>query len=169
MTDSFLETIYREMYPKIYTFARLRLQDEQLAQELAQDVFVLAQEKLEELRQSPNPQGWLIRAAGYAVLHAQRERAAIARRTVPLEELQLSAPPPEAEDSDLREHMSQEEWMQELTSRCCFHKLNRRLWNEAEGKENTFLEKISGKTVASPFVMAKSQIVSLFQQIRTLH
>ena len=110
MTDSFLETIYREMYPKIYTFARLRLQDEQLAQELAQDVFVLAQEKLPELRQSPNHQGWLIRAAGYAVLHAQRERSAIARRTVPLEELQLSAPPPEAEDSDLREHMSQEEW-----------------------------------------------------------
>lgn len=36
----------------------------------------------------------------------------------------------------------QEEWMKELTSRCCFHKLNRRLWNEAEGKENTFLEKI---------------------------
>ena len=110
MTDSFLETIYREMYPKIYTFARLRLQDEQLAQELAQDVFVLAQEKLEELRQSPNPQGWLIRAAGYAVLHAQRERAAIARHTVPLDELQLSAPPPEAENGDLREHMSQEEW-----------------------------------------------------------
>ena len=110
MTDSFLETLYREMYPKIFAFARLRLQDEQLAQELAQDVFVLAQEKLEELRQSPNPQGWLIRAAGYAVLHAQRERAAIARRTVPLEELQLSAPPPEAEDGDLREHMSKEEW-----------------------------------------------------------
>ena len=36
----------------------------------------------------------------------------------------------------------QEEWMRELTSRCCFHKLNRRLWNEAEGKGNTFLEKI---------------------------
>lgn len=36
----------------------------------------------------------------------------------------------------------QKEWMRELTSRCCFHKLNRRLWNEAEGKENTFLEKI---------------------------
>ena len=36
----------------------------------------------------------------------------------------------------------QEEWMQKLTSRCCFHKLNRRLWNEAEGKRNTFLEKI---------------------------
>lgn len=36
----------------------------------------------------------------------------------------------------------QEEWMQELTSRCCFHKLNRRLWNEAEGKRNSFLERI---------------------------
>lgn len=36
----------------------------------------------------------------------------------------------------------QEEWMQELTSRCCFHKLNRRLWNEAAGKRNSFLERI---------------------------
>ena len=36
----------------------------------------------------------------------------------------------------------QEEWMRELTSRCCFHKLNRQLWNEAEGMGNTFLEKI---------------------------
>ena len=36
----------------------------------------------------------------------------------------------------------QEEWMRELTSRCCFHKLNRRLWNEADGKRNTFLERI---------------------------
>ena len=75
MTDSFLETLYREMYPKLYAFARVRLQDEQLAQEIAQDVFVLAQEKLPELRQSPNPQGWLIKAAGYAVLqeHMSKE------------------------------------------------------------------------------------------------
>lgn len=36
----------------------------------------------------------------------------------------------------------QEEWMRELTSRCCFHKLNRRLWNEAEGKDNTYMLKI---------------------------
>lgn len=35
-----------------------------------------------------------------------------------------------------------EEWMQELTARCCFHKLNRRLWNEAEGKGMSFLERI---------------------------
>ena len=48
MTDSFLETLYREMYPKIFAFARVRLQDEQLAQEIAQDVFVLAQEKLND-------------------------------------------------------------------------------------------------------------------------
>ena len=39
-------------------------------------------------------------------------------------------------------HTYKEEWMRELTSRCCFHKLNRRLWNEAEGRENTFLERI---------------------------
>ena len=35
-----------------------------------------------------------------------------------------------------------ESWMKELTTRCCFHKLNGRLWKEAEGKEYTFLCKI---------------------------
>ena len=35
-----------------------------------------------------------------------------------------------------------EEWMKELTDRCCFHKLNGRLWKEAKGKPNTFLCKI---------------------------
>ncbi len=35
-----------------------------------------------------------------------------------------------------------EQWMYELTSRCCFHKLNGRLWKEAEGKGNTFRKKI---------------------------
>ena len=37
-----------------------------------------------------------------------------------------------------------EAWMKELTARCCFHKLNGRLWNEAEGKENTFREYVKG-------------------------
>ena len=35
-----------------------------------------------------------------------------------------------------------ETWMKNLTDRCSFHKLNGRLWNEAEGKENTYLSKI---------------------------
>ena len=111
MTDTFLEELYREMYPKIVAYARVRLRDEQLAQELTQDVFVLAQEKLDDLRQSPNPRGWLIRAAGYAVLHAQRDRQYIERRTLPLEEAELAAPPPEPEDEDLKSRMSPEEWL----------------------------------------------------------
>ena len=32
-----------------------------------------------------------------------------------------------------------EDWMKELVNRSCFHKLSRRLWQEAEGKGNTFL------------------------------
>lgn len=35
-----------------------------------------------------------------------------------------------------------DKWMNELTSRCCFHKLNGRLWKEAEGKPNSFMYKI---------------------------
>lgn len=35
-----------------------------------------------------------------------------------------------------------ETWMKTLTASCCFHKLNGRLWKEAEGKSNTNLCKI---------------------------
>jgi hypothetical protein len=35
-----------------------------------------------------------------------------------------------------------ETWLRALTANCCFHKLNGRLWKEAEGKEDTYLCKI---------------------------
>ncbi len=35
-----------------------------------------------------------------------------------------------------------EDWMMALTTNCCFHKLNGRLWKEAEGKKDTYLCKI---------------------------
>lgn len=35
-----------------------------------------------------------------------------------------------------------ERWMNNLTSMCCFHKLNGRLWKEAEAKNNTYLCKV---------------------------
>ena len=37
-----------------------------------------------------------------------------------------------------------EGWMKKLTDHCSLHKLNGRLWDEANGKENTFLCKIKG-------------------------
>ena len=109
MADSFLEELYLEMYKKLYYYAYVRLKDEQLSQEVVQDVFVLAQEKLEVLRQSPNPQGWLIRTAGYTVLHAQRTRQLIQAHFAPLDEEIMAASPPE-EELGLRELMTEEEW-----------------------------------------------------------
>ena len=109
MEERFLEELYLEMYNKIYAFAYVRLEDEQLAQELVQDVFVLAQEKLAELRKSENPQGWLIRAAGYAVLHAQRTRSMIRRHFVPLQE--EAATPERDAQPGLRELLKEEEWL----------------------------------------------------------
>lgn len=35
-----------------------------------------------------------------------------------------------------------EAWMKTLTANCCFHKLNGRLWKEAEGENDTYLCKI---------------------------
>ena len=44
-------------------------------------------------------------------------------------------------ENHLRDSYS-ETWMRNLTDRCSFHKLNGRLWKEAEGKEDTYLRKI---------------------------
>lgn len=110
MDEDFLRELYMEMYPKLYQYAWLKLGDKQLAQEVAQDVFVLALEKTDSLRQSPNPKGWLIKAAGYAVLHAQRARSLAQTRLRPLEE-DLAAPDRgEEEQYGLRELMSREDW-----------------------------------------------------------
>ena len=109
MDEDFLRELYIEMYPKLYQYARVKLGDRQLAQELAQDVFVLAQEKIDSLRQSPNPKGWLIKAAGYAVLHAQRTKKLLESRLLPLDE-SLAAAPTEPEEYSLRELMSREDW-----------------------------------------------------------
>ena len=110
MDEDFLRELYMEMYPKLYQYAWVKLGDKQLAQEIAQDVFVLALEKTDSLRQSPNPKGWLIKAAGYAVLHAQRARSLAQARLRPLEE-DLAAPGrEEGEQYGLRELMSREDW-----------------------------------------------------------
>ena len=110
MKDTFLEDLYREMYNNLYHFARVKLNDEQLAQEIVQDVFVLAQEKIELLRQSPNPRGWLIKTTNNTILHALRTKQTIKAHFVPLDEKAVESIENPHEEIGLRELLSIEEW-----------------------------------------------------------
>lgn len=84
--DDFLEGLYIEMYDKLYRFAYLRLNSHHLAQEITQDVFALAQEKIDKVRISPNPQGWIVEALSNTIKHALRTKQIIISRNIPLNE-----------------------------------------------------------------------------------
>ena len=108
--SQFIEALYREMYDKLYRFANVRLGNHHLAQELVQDVFVLAQEKISDVRSSSNPQGWLMKALSNSLLHALRTKKMILARTVLLDE-NIAAPPPEpVSEYGLDSFLQPEEW-----------------------------------------------------------
>ncbi|NCB51558.1 MAG: sigma-70 family RNA polymerase sigma factor [Clostridia bacterium] len=108
--NEFLEELYIEMYDKLYRFAYLRLNKHHLAQEITQDVFVLAQEKIDRVRSSPNPQGWLVQALSNTIMHALRTKQIIISRNIPLnEELAGNMHKNECEYG-LEDFLSEDEW-----------------------------------------------------------
>ena len=58
--SKFIEQLYMEMYDMLITYARCALQEESLAEEAVQETFRIACQKPESLRDSPNPNGWLV-------------------------------------------------------------------------------------------------------------
>lgn len=57
--SEYIGQLYLEMYDKMMAYARSSLQSESLAEEAVQETFRIACEKLENICNSPNPQGWL--------------------------------------------------------------------------------------------------------------
>lgn len=58
--ELFIESLYSEMYPLLHRYATIRLNNPDLAQEFVQNVFVIALRKFQDLKNSSNPQGWLM-------------------------------------------------------------------------------------------------------------
>jgi RNA polymerase sigma factor (sigma-70 family) len=108
--NEFLEALYIEMYDKLYRFAYLRLNNHYLAQEITQDVFVLAQKKLDSVRSSSNPQGWLVQALGNTVMHALRTKQIVISRNIPLNEELVGNAQKNEDGYGLKNFLSEDEW-----------------------------------------------------------
>jgi RNA polymerase sigma-70 factor (ECF subfamily) len=112
--DRFLEDLFRETYRDLHLYAYAKLRDFHRAEELTQDVFVMAQSKLDELRLSPNPPGWLMNVLKNKIMHEFRTRTR--KRTVPLSEVSDEAADEAAgaayisADIEMREIFTKEEW-----------------------------------------------------------
>ena len=71
---AFLNQIYIAMYSTIYHYAIAAVQNEHLAQEIAQIVFTKACNDPESIMASPRPNGWLVKALRHTLQEYYRER-----------------------------------------------------------------------------------------------
>jgi RNA polymerase sigma-70 factor (ECF subfamily) len=72
--EDFIAQLYNRMYKKLYLAAYSRLRSFHAAEDITQDVFVLAQEKREELLVHPNPEGWLFDTLKNKIKHELRAK-----------------------------------------------------------------------------------------------
>ena len=109
--NEFIDKLYREMYEKMYWFAYLRLNSHHLAEEIVQDVFLLAYEKAGALQASKNPQGWLVKALSFTILHTLRtQQYMISHFTEYNENLESTQYDSYGSDYGLEERLTSEEW-----------------------------------------------------------
>lgn len=92
--DEWVHELYQTCAPDLFRIARYRLLEEQLAQDLVQEVFLLLLEKKNTLKEHPNIKGWLMKTLNHRILHAVEKRA----RESPLLDVSL-VPAPSKTDS----------------------------------------------------------------------
>ncbi len=94
----FLKQLYIDNAEWLVSLARRWVSDGELAKDVVQEVFVVAQKKIDELIMHPNPVGWLYIAAHHIADH---ERKKAYRGNIALEEYgdRLPAPPEEQRQS----------------------------------------------------------------------
>jgi len=73
--NKFLEDLVIEMNNLLFKYARLRVSDEQSAYDTVQETYLAAKSNIKSLMESANPQGWLMKALKYKILHEKRAKA----------------------------------------------------------------------------------------------
>ena len=74
-----IDRLYLQMYPMLFEYARSSLANDALAEEAVQDAFIIACQKPEDLCNSPNPEGWLVKTLKNVISNTIRSQN-IARR-----------------------------------------------------------------------------------------
>lgn len=82
---AYLEKLYLENYSDMASFAARFFQNRDLAQDMVQETFLVAQVKIDQLRQSPSPRGWLFNTLKNVIGNTYKQQKRL-RDMVPLED-----------------------------------------------------------------------------------
>ena len=77
--DRYIEELYIEMFYPLCAYAQSSLRDKYLAEEAVQETFRVACTKVDSLRASPNPEGWLMVTLKFVIQNMKRTRARLNR------------------------------------------------------------------------------------------
>lgn len=98
---AFLTELCQAHYRGLYTYARSLLPPDE-AEDLVQDVFVLAAERIEKLMASPCPDGWLAKALRFLAMNWYERKKVRKQRDAELPNVEEYVPAPdELDDIDV--------------------------------------------------------------------
>lgn len=83
---AFLEGLFREAHGRLLTHALRLAYDPQMAEDAVQDTYLTAIDKLPQLRESPNPAGWLYGVLCHQIAHQNRSWAQLVLKVTSLED-----------------------------------------------------------------------------------
>ena len=78
----FIEKLYKEMYYPLSTYALNALSNDSLAEEAVQDTFRIACAKVDDIKSSENPNGWLFNTLKYVMKNMIRSRASLTNMVI---------------------------------------------------------------------------------------
>jgi RNA polymerase sigma-70 factor (ECF subfamily) len=111
----FLERLYTEMSGKLFTYAYAVIEDEYRAQDLVHETFLIAVKKIDSVKLSPNPKGWLMNTLKNVIKHEIRDWNEVAEVTLSFAVLDetatvVSQTYDEVELDYIRASLSADEW-----------------------------------------------------------
>ncbi len=75
--DQFISALYEEMFNKLLAYANTVLANRSLAEEAVQETFRIACTKIDDVKASENPRGWLVLTLKNVIRNMQRELASL--------------------------------------------------------------------------------------------
>lgn len=80
--EEFIEKLYRQYYTKIFYYVRVLVKNPETAEDIAQDTFHEAINKIGAVMQHPNPYHWLLKTAKNKALNAVTARQKLLLRII---------------------------------------------------------------------------------------
>jgi len=104
--------LFETMYGVLYAYAYAKINNHHRAEELSQDAFLLASEKIDEVMRSNSPSGWIMNALKYIIKREHRDMTYAKKYFTPIsiDDALCSTTKYDDYEFEIREAFTESEW-----------------------------------------------------------